>query len=53
VWDTTATSSFGVVWVPGLIPGFTTLNVSGPPDASIPSIPVFADTVTFAFATIP
>jgi hypothetical protein len=52
-WDTTATSSFGVVWVPALIPGFTTLNVSGPPDASIPSIPVFADTVTFAFATIP
>ena len=53
VWDTTATSSFGVVWVPGLIPGYTNLTVGGAQEATIQSIPVFADTVTFAFATIP
>jgi hypothetical protein len=53
VWDVTATSTFGAIWVPGLAAGATTLTVGGAADSSITGIPVYADTITFVLAEIP
>lgn len=53
VWQETSTGSFGVVWIPGLAPTSTAqIALSGSHTATITGIPIFADTVTFAFATV-
>lgn len=49
---TNQTGSFGVVWVPGLLPQATTLTLGGAKDATIAGIPVYASTVTFVLAEI-
>jgi hypothetical protein len=51
-FETNQTGSFGVVWVPGLLPQTTTLTLGGAKDATVAGIPVYASTVTFVLAAI-
>lgn len=51
-WDTDATGTFGVVWVPGLAVGTATMQVMSTGTAAISGIPVYADTITYVFAAL-
>jgi hypothetical protein len=53
-WQQTATGAYGVAWIPSIGTGNATLTVTADQTVvTLPTQPVFADTITFAFAEIP
>jgi len=53
-WQTIATMTYGVAWMPSIAPGNATLTVtSGTAMTALVPQPVFADTITFVLAEIP
>lgn len=54
-WNDVATGANGVAWIPGMPAGTATLafDTGGSNGVTMASAPVFADTITFVFHTVP
>ncbi|HEY5926789.1 MAG TPA: hypothetical protein VIV11_34115 [Kofleriaceae bacterium] len=53
-WETDATGTYGVAWMPSIATGNATLTItSGAVQTMVMAQPVFTDTITFVFAEIP